>query len=343
MKALVKADAEPGLTLEEIEEPTVGREDVLIRVLYTGICGTDLHIYNWDRWASENIRAPIVVGHEFVGRIEACGDDVHGLAAGELVSGEGHIVCGRCRNCMAGRRVQCAHTVSLGINRPGAFAEYVVMPASNIWTHSPGIDLEVAAIFDAFGNAVHAALAFPVLCQDVAITGAGPIGLIAAAVVRHSGARHVVITDPSEYRLDLARHMGVTLAVNASTTSLADAVASLGMKEGFDVAMEMAGSPAALQDLLSAMCHGGQVAMLGLPNADFAIDWGHLVVNMISIKGIYGREMFETWYQMSVLVESGLDISPVITHRFAADEYEGAFATLASGRCGKIVLSWAGH
>jgi threonine 3-dehydrogenase len=341
MKALVKAEAGPGLRLEDVPVPGLGRDDVLIRVLRTGVCGTDLHIYDWDSWAQANVPVPLVIGHEFVGEVVAAGSDVQELREGQLVSGEGHLVCGRCRNCMAGRRVQCAHTKGVGVNYPGAFAEYIALPATNVWRHEPGTDLDVAAIFDPFGNAVHSALTFPILGEDVLITGAGPIGLMAAIVARHAGARYVVITDVSDYRLDLARRIGVSVAVNAAETRLTDVMPGLGMREGFDVGLEMSGKPAALREMLATMTHGGKIAMLGLPTEDFGIDWAHLVTNMTTIKGIYGRQMFETWYEMSVLVHSGLDISPVITHRFDAADYEQAFATVRSGQCGKVVLTWA--
>ncbi len=337
----MKAKAEPGLWLDDVPVPAVGRDDVLIRVLRTGVCGTDLHIYDWDGWAQANVKVPLIIGHEFAGEIVEVGADVPDLKDGDLVSGEGHLVCGRCRNCMAGRRVQCARTRGVGVNYPGAFAEYVALPATNVWRHPPDIDLDVAAIFDPFGNAVHTALTFPVLGEDVLITGAGPIGLMAAIVARHAGARHVVITDVSPYRLDLARRVGVTLAADAASVTLPEVIAQLGMREGFDVGMEMSGKPAALQGMLPAMTHGGKIAMLGLPAADFGIDWSHLVLNMITIKGIYGRQMFETWYEMSVLLQSGVDISPVITHRFDATDFDAAFAVLRSGRCGKVVLTWA--
>jgi len=341
MKALVKAKAEPGLRLEDVPVPARGRDDVLIRVLRTGVCGTDLHINDWDGWARANVPVPLVVGHEFAGEVVEIGSDVREPRPGDLVSGEGHLVCGRCRNCMAGRRVQCAHTKGVGVNHPGAFAEYIALPATNVWRHEPDIDLDVAAIFDPFGNAVHSALTFPVLGEDVLITGAGPIGLMAAIVARHAGARYVAISDVSEYRLDLARRIGVTLAVNTADTRLSDVMAELGMREGFDVGLEMSGKPAALREMLDSMTHGGKVAMLGLPAEDFAIDWSHLVTNMITIKGIYGRQMFETWYEMSVLTHSGLDISPVITHRFDAADFGQAFDTVRSARCGKVVLTWA--
>jgi threonine 3-dehydrogenase len=341
MKALVKVKPEPGLSYEDVPVPEIGRGDVLIKVLRTGICGTDLHIYSWDAWAQANVPVPLVVGHEFVGQIVEIGIDVDELSVGDLVSGEGHLVCGRCRNCIAGRRVQCARTKGIGVNYPGAFAEYIALPASNVWRHWDNIDLDVAAIFDPFGNAVHTALSFPVLGEDVLITGAGPIGIMAAIVARHAGARNVVVTDVSEYRLELARKVGVTLAVDAAKTTLSEAMTALGMKEGFDVGFEMSGRASALKDMLANMAHGATIAMLGLPTEQFGIDWSHLVMNMITIKGIYGRQMFETWYWMSVLVQSGVDISPVITHRFAASDYEEAFEAVRLGRCGKVVLTWS--
>ncbi|MGD1012529.1 MAG: L-threonine 3-dehydrogenase [Acidimicrobiales bacterium] len=341
MKALVKAKPEVGLSYEDVPVPTIGRGDVLIKVLRTGICGTDLHIYSWDPWAEANVPVPLIIGHEFVGEIVELGVDVADLAVGELVSGEGHLVCGRCRNCIAGRRVQCAHTKGIGVNFPGAFAEFIALPAANVWRHWEGIDLDVAAIFDPFGNAVHTALTFPVLGEDVLITGAGPIGIMAALVARHAGARNVVITDVSDFRLELARSVGVTLALDVSRTTIAEAMAELDMHEGFDVGFEMSGRASALQDMLGSMAHGGKIAMLGLPSDQFAIDWSHLVMNMITIKGIYGREMFETWYWMSVLVHSGVDISPVITHRYPAADFEEAFEAMRTGRCGKVVLTWS--
>jgi threonine 3-dehydrogenase len=341
LKALVKARAEPGLGLEDVPVPTIGRDDVLIRVLRTGVCGTDLHIYEWDGWAQANVPVPLVIGHEFVGEVVDVGSEVRELHPGDLVSGEGHLVCGRCRNCMAGRRVQCAHTKGVGVNYPGAFAEYIALPAANAWRHPPDIDLDVAAIFDPFGNAVHTVLTFPVLGEDILITGAGPIGLMAAIVARHAGARYIAISDVSEYRLALAERIGVTLAANVNEMTLNEVMAKLGMREGFDIGLEMSGKPAALREMLASMTHGGKIAMLGLPTDDFGIDWAHLVTNMITIKGIYGRQMFETWYEMSVLIQSGLDISPVITHRFDAADFEEAFATVRSGQCGKVVLTWA--
>jgi len=340
MKALVKTRPEPGLWLEEVAVPEIGINDVLIRVLRTGICGTDLHIYSWDAWASKTVPTPMVIGHEFVGEIVEIGSNVADFAPGDIVSGEGHLVCGRCRNCMAGRRHLCAHTQGVGVNRPGAFAEYVALPQTNLWKHAPGIDLDVAAIFDPFGNAVHTALAFSVLGEDVLITGAGPIGIMAAAVARHAGARYVVITDVNEYRLALARQLGVNRAVDVRETGIKSVQDELGMLEGFDVAMEMSGNPDAFHEMLENMSHGGRIAMLGIPAEEIAIDWNTVVFNMLTIKGIYGREMYETWYMMTVLLQSGLDISPVITHRFAVDDFEEAFATAKSGEAGKVVLRW---
>ncbi len=341
MKALVKKKAQPGLWLEDVPEPAVGRDDVLIRVLRNGICGTDLHIYNWDPWAQHNVPVPLTIGHEFVGEIVELGADVTDLAIGDLVSGEGHLVCGRCRNCMAGRRVQCNRTESVGVNHAGAFAEYIALPAANIWRHAAGVELDVAAIFDPLGNAVHTALTFPVLGEDVLVTGAGPIGIMAALVARHAGARNVVITDVSPYRLELARSVGVTRALDVSRETPRGVMAELEMREGFDVGFEMSGKASAMASMLEAMCHGGKIAMLGLPTENFGIDWSHLVTNMITIKGIYGREMFETWYWMSVFTQTGLDISPVITHRFPISAYEEAFAVVGAAECGKVVMSWA--
>jgi threonine 3-dehydrogenase len=340
VKALVKARAEPGLWLEDVPEPAPGINDVLIRVRRTGICGTDLHIHQWDEWAQRTIPVPMVVGHEFVGEIVGVGSNVTDFHAGDVVSGEGHVVCGRCRNCMAGRRHLCAHTIGLGVQRPGAFAELVVLPMTNIWHHWPGIDEESAAIFDPFGNAVHTALSFPVLGEDVLVTGAGPIGCMAAAIVRHAGARHVVVTDVNQYRLDLARRMGASVAVDPRERDLHEVQHELGMTEGFDVALEMSGSEAALRDILGNMSHGGRIAMLGIPSGEIAIDFTRIVFDMLTIRGIYGREMYETWYQMSVMLQSGLDITPVITHRFSHTEHEHAFAVAASGASGKVLLDW---
>lgn len=340
MKALVKARAERGLWLEDIPEPTMGINDVLIRVKYTGICGTDVHIYNWDEWAQKTIPVPMAIGHEFVGEIVAVGSNVNDFFPGDIVSGEGHVVCGRCRNCLAGRRHLCKATQGVGVNRPGAFAELIVLPMTNIWRHHAGINLEVAAIFDPFGNAVHTALSFPVLGEDVLITGAGPIGIMAIPVVRHAGARHVVITDLNPFRLELARKMGATHAVNPAQTPLAEVQKQLGMTEGFDVGLEMSGNPQALSDMIANMSHGARIAVLGIPANSAPLDLRTIIFNMLTIKGIYGREMYETWYKMSVMLDSGLDISPVITHRFRYDEYEKGFAAMTSGNAGKVILDW---
>ena len=320
--------------------PTVGVNDVLIQVKRTGICGTDLHIYHWDAWAQKTIPVPLTIGHEFVGEIVEVGANVTDFFPGEVVSGEGHVVCGRCRNCLAGRRHLCKDTSGVGVNRPGAFAEFISLPMSNVWHHRPGMDLDVAAIFDPFGNAVHTALSFPVLGEDVLITGAGPIGIMAAAVARHAGARFVVVTDINEYRLELARKMGATVALNVKTGSLDDVQAQLGMQEGFDVGLEMSGSPAALQSMIGALCHGGKIAMLGIPSGPIDVDWNKVVFNMLTLKGIYGREMYETWYKMSVMLQSGLDITPVITHRFPVAEWEQGFEVMSSGQSGKVILDW---
>jgi len=338
MKALVKSQAEKGLWLEDIPEPNIGINDVLIRTRYAGICGTDVHIYQWDDWAQKTIHVPMAIGHEFVGEVVQVGSNVNDFFPGDIVSGEGHVVCGRCRNCMAGRRHLCANTQGVGVNRAGAFAQYISLPMTNIWRHHPGIDQEVAAIFDPFGNAVHTALSFPVLGEDVLITGAGPIGIMAIPVVRHAGARHVVVTDMNSYRLDLARKMGATLAVNPAETSLTEVQNKLGMSEGFDVGLEMSGNPAALKDMIANMSHGGKIAILGIPSKEMPMDWRQVIFNMITIKGIYGREMYDTWYKMSVMIESGLDISPVITHRFAFEDFQQGFDAMISGQTGKVVL-----
>src|SRR5216684_7038541 len=311
MKALVKSRAERGLWLEDIPEPTIGINDVLIRVHKTGICGTDVHIYQWDEWAQRTIPVPMVIGHEFVGEIVAVGSNVNDFRPGELVSGEGHVVCGRCRNCLAGRRHLCAHTLGVGVNRPGAFAELIVLPMSNIWRHAPSIDLDIAAIFDPFGNAVHTALSFPVLGEDVLVTGAGPIGLMAAAVAHHAGARFVVVTDMNPFRLELAKKLGATVALDVTKGTLGEVQKQLGMTEGFDVGLEMSGNGQAFRDMLANMSHGAKIAMLGIPDKEMSIDWRTVVFNMLTIKGIYGREMYETWYKMTVMLQSGLDISPV--------------------------------
>ena len=340
MKALTKAQPEPGLWLEDVAEPKLGINDVLVRINRTGICGTDLSIFNWDAWAQETIPVPMVVGHEFVGEVVETGSNVSDFKPGEIVSGEGHVVCGTCRNCLAGRRHLCADTRGIGVNRPGAFAEYLALPMTNIWHHAPGVDLDVASIFDPFGNAVHTALSFPVLGEDVLITGAGPIGAMAVAVARHAGARYVVATDVNPYRMELARKMGATLVLDARTERIADAQKKLGMTEGFDVGLEMSGNNRAFQEMLDNMCHGGKVAMLGIPKEKMAMDWNTVVFNMLTVKGIYGREMYETWYKMTVMLQSGLDIKPVITHRFLFSEFRKAFEIMRSGNCGKIILHW---
>ena len=339
MKALVKSQAAPGLWLEDVAEPSIGINDVLIRVRYAGICGTDVHIYQWDDWAQKTIKVPMAIGHEFVGEVVQVGSNVNDFYPGDIVSGEGHVVCGRCRNCMAGRRHLCANTQGVGVNRAGAFAEYIALPMTNIWRHHAGIDQEVAAIFDPFGNAVHTALSFPVLGEDVLITGAGPIGIMAIPVARHAGARHIVVTDMNPYRLDLARKMGATLAVNPAETSLAEVQKQLGMMEGFDVGLEMSGSPLALKDMIANMSHGGKIAILGIPAREMPMNWRDVIFNMITIKGIYGREMYDTWYKMSVMIETGLDISPVITHRFAFEDFQQGFDAMISGQTGKVVLN----
>ena len=340
MKALVKSESKPGLTLQEVDIPKIGINDVLIRVDRAGICGTDLHIYKWDAWAQKTIPVPMVVGHEFVGQVVDIGSNVVDFHRGDTVSAEGHVVCGRCRNCLAGRRHLCKDTKGIGVNRPGAFAEFISVPMTNVWHHRKDVDLDVASIFDPFGNAVHTALSFDVLGEDVLITGAGPIGIMAAAVVKHAGARFVVITDVNEYRLDLARKLGVTEAVNISKQSLRDVQQKLGLSEGFDVGLEMSGNPAAFRDMIDNMCHGGKIAMLGIPTGEMPIDWNKVVFNMLTIKGIYGREMYETWYKMSVMLQSDLDIKPVITHRFHYWEFEKGFATALSGESGKVILNW---
>ncbi|RST13910.1 L-threonine 3-dehydrogenase [Streptomyces sp. WAC05374] len=340
MKALVKHKAEPGLWLMDVPEPETGSGDVLIRVLRTGICGTDLHIRSWDGWARQAVSAPLVLGHEFVGEVAHVGSDVTDIAVGDLVSGEGHLVCGKCRNCLAGRRHLCRATVGLGVGRDGAFAEYVALPASNVWVHRTKVDLDVAAIFDPFGNAVHTALSFPLVGEDVLITGAGPIGIMAAAVARHAGARNVVITDVSESRLELARKVGATLAVNVAESSIGEAQRQLGLREGFDIGLEMSGRPEAMRDMVANMTHGGRIAMLGLPAEEFAVDWSKIVTSMITVKGIYGREMFETWYAMTVLLEGGLDLSPVITGSYGYQDFDAAFDEAATARSGKIILDW---
>jgi threonine 3-dehydrogenase len=340
MKALVKAKAEPGLWLQDVPDPAVGINDVLIKVLKTGICGTDLHIYKWDAWAQKTIPVPMVVGHEFVGEVVAVGSNVSGFQPGQIVGAEGHVVCGRCRNCLAGRRHLCKDTVGIGVNRQGAFAELVSVPMTNVWLHPPDVDLEVAAIFDPYGNATHTALSFDLLGEDVLITGAGPIGVMAVAIAKHAGARHVVITDVNDYRLDLAKKLGADVALNVTKGSLEEVRKQLGMKEGFDVGLEMSGNPDAFRGMIGAMYHGGKIAMLGIPSEPMAIDWNTVIFNMLTIKGIYGREMYETWYKMSAMLECGLNIKPVITHRFGADEFEKGFEVMKTGMSGKVILDW---
>jgi len=340
MLALVKTEAGPGLRLETVPDPVPGINDVLIRVHKTGICGTDLHIDSWDGWAARTIHPPLVIGHEFVGEIVEVGSNVSDFHPGDLVSGEGHVTCGRCRHCMAGQRHLCAFTVGLGVERDGAFAEYVVLPHTNIWHHWPGIDEDVAAIFDPFGNAVHTALSFPVLGEDVLVSGAGPIGLMAVAVVKHAGARLVVVTEPNPFRRELATRLGATLAVDPRERELKSVQAELGMVEGFDVALEMSGNATALRTAIENMAHGGNIALLGLPTAEIPLDLNEIIFNQLTMRGIYGREMYETWYKAAVLVQSGLDISPVITHRFPFREHEAAFAAARAGESGKVIMSW---
>ena len=340
MRALVKHPGERGLRMEEVSVPTPGPDDVLIRVHTTGICGTDLHIYEWDEWAAETVPAPMVVGHEFAGYIESVGSNVSGFEEGELVSAEGHVVCGHCRNCLAGRRHLCQEPRGLGVNIPGAFADYVIAPKGNVWRHLDEVTPDVGALFDPFGNAVHTALKFNVLGEDVLLTGAGPIGLMATAVVAHSGARNVVVTDVNPFRLDVARRMGATRAVDVRSESLTEVQLELGMLEGFDVALEFSGSSDAYQDILGNTIHGANIALLGLPSEPFEIDWSVVIFNMLNLKGIYGREMFDTWYKMNVLIQSGVDISPVITHRFAAEDFEEAFEAIRSSESGKVLMEW---
>jgi threonine 3-dehydrogenase len=340
MKALVKHAGEVGLRLEDVPEPVIGINDVLIRVERTGICGTDVHIWDWNTWAQEAVVAPLVIGHEFVGNIVEVGSNVADFRPGDRVSGEGHVVCGRCRHCLAGRRHLCANTKGVGVQRPGAFAELIAIPMTNVWKHADDVDREVAAIFDPFGNAVHTALSSEILGEDVLVTGAGPIGCMAAAVVRHAGARFVVVSEPNPFRRALAARMGATLVIDPGETDLHDVQAELGMVEGFDVGLEMSGSASALHAMLDNMAHGGRIAMLGIPDQEIAIDWNHVVFNQLTIMGIYGREMYEAWYQMTVMLQSGLDVKPVITHRFPWDAYQEAFAVTASAQSGKVLLEW---
>ena len=340
MKVLAKLERAPGLTMTRVKRPEVGHNDVLIRITKTAICGTDIHIWKWDEWAQKTIPVPMHVGHEYVGEIVKLGQEVRGFAIGDRVSGEGHITCGFCRNCRAGRRHLCRNTIGVGVNREGAFAEYLVIPAFNAFKIPDDIPDEIAAIFDPFGNATHTALSFNLVGEDVLITGAGPIGIMAAAIARHVGARYIVITDVIDYRLDLARRMGATRAINVDRTRLRDVMAELGMTEGFDVGLEMSGVQAAFSDMLECMNHGGKIALLGIPPAQMAIDWNQVIFKGLEIKGVYGREMFETWYKMVAMLQSGLDLTPMITHRYPVDDYEKAFATMLSGESGKVVLDW---
>jgi threonine 3-dehydrogenase len=340
MKALVKAKPEQGLWLEEVPEPKVGHNDLLVKVRKTAICGTDVHIYNWDEWSQETIPVPMTVGHEFCGVVAEIGSEVSGFKTGDRVSGEGHITCGQCRNCRAGRRHLCSHTQGVGVNRPGAFAEYLVIPAMNAYHLPDNISDEVAAILDPLGNATHTTLSFDLVGEDVLITGAGPIGIMATAIARHVGARHVVITDVNDYRLEIARRMGATRAVNATTERLGAVMAELGMVEGFDVGLEMSGAPEAFRDMLEAMIHGGHVAMLGIPPGDSTIDWHQVIFKGLTLKGVYGREIFETWYKMTSMLQSGLEISPILTHHFPLERFEEGFQVMRSGQSGKVVLDW---
>jgi threonine 3-dehydrogenase len=340
MKALVKKYAKPGLWLEEVAVPEYGINDVLIKIQKTSICGTDVHIWNWDSWAQKTIPVPMIIGHEFVGIVEAFGSNVHDLKIGEVVSGEGHIVCGRCRNCLAGRRHLCNATRGVGVNRSGAFAEYLVIPVTNVWHADPTIPKEILSIFDPFGNATHTALSFQVLGEDVLITGAGPIGLMATAISKHAGARYIVTTDINPYRLELANKMGATVSLNIKEKTIRQVQKELGMKEGFDIGLEMSGNGEAFQDMIANMCHGGKIAMLGIPSDDLKIDWNTIIFNMLTIKGIYGREMYETWYLMQSMIQTGLDITPVITHKFHFTEFEKGFEIMRSGNSGKIILDW---
>jgi threonine 3-dehydrogenase len=340
MIALSKEAAEPGVWMTDVPVPEPGINDVLIKIHKASICGTDVHIYNWDAWAQKTIPVPMIIGHEFVGTVAAMGNNVHDLKVGEIVTGEGHLVCGRCRNCLAGRRHLCNHTSGVGVNRQGAFADYLCIPVTNVWHCDPSIPLDVLSCFDPFGNATHSALSFSVLGEDVLITGAGPIGCMAAGIAKHAGARHVVISDVNPYRLDLARKMGATVTVDVRSQKIAEVMDDLGMKEGFDVGLEMSGNPGAFNDMLTAMCHGGKVALLGILGERTAVDWDLVVFNGLTIKGIYGREMYETWYKMTVMVQTGLDLTPVITHRFPKAQFQEAFEVMRSGESGKVIIDW---
>lgn len=340
MKALSKLKAEPGIWMTDAPKPEVGHNDLLIKIRKTAICGTDVHIYKWDEWASKTIPTPMVVGHEYVGEVVDMGQEVRGFQVGDRVSGEGHITCGHCRNCRAGRVHLCRNTTGVGVNREGAFAEYLVIPAFNAFKIPDNISDELASIFDPFGNAVHTALSFDLVGEDVLITGAGPIGIMAAAVAKHVGARHVVITDVNEYRLDLARKMGASRAVNVANEKLEDVMKELGMTEGFDIGLEMSGVPSAFNSMLNNMNHGGKIAMLGIPPSDMAVDWNQVIFKGLVIKGIYGREMFETWYKMASLIQSGLDLNPIITHQHSVDDFQAGFDMMISGQSGKVILNW---
>lgn len=340
MKALVKEQAAPGIWLTDVPEPTVGANDVLIEIAKTSICGTDMHIYNWDAWAARTVPVPMAVGHEYCGRIVEIGSEVRGFKPGDRVSGEGHITCGYCRNCRAGRRHLCRNTVGVGVNRPGAFAQYLAIPAGNAFKLPDSIADDIASILDPFGNATHTALAFNMVGEDVLITGAGPIGIMATAIARFVGARHVVVTDVNEYRLALARKMGASRAINVTHESLDQTMQDLGMQEGFDVGLEMSGNASALREMLRTMHHGGSIAILGIPPEDTAIDWSQVIFKGLTLKGIYGREMFETWYKMSSLLQSGLNIAPIITHHYPVRDYIEGFKTMGSGQSGKVILDW---
>lgn len=340
MQALVKAHAKEGIWMEDVPIPEVGRNDVKIQIDKTAICGTDIHIYLWNQWAQETIPVPMTVGHEYVGHIVELGSNVEGYQIGEMISGEGHIVCGKCRNCLAGRRHLCKDTKGVGVNRPGAFAEYLVIPAANVWRCSDQIDPELFAIFDPLGNAAHTALTYDVVGEDVLITGAGPIGAMAAAICKHNGARHVVVTDLNDYRLELARKLGADVTVNVGREKLEDVVKRIGMREGFDVGLEMSGNASALNSMIDNMIHGGKIAALGLPDGDMLVDWNEIIFNGLNIKGIYGRKMYETWYKMQAMLESGLNIAPIITHRYDIKEFQKGFDAMVSGMAGKVILDW---
>ena len=340
MKAIVKKNPRPGLILDEVPVPEVGLNEVLIRIHKTSICGTDVHIYDWNSWAQNSISLPLVIGHEFVGTVEAMGSNVHDFRKGDVVSGEGHIVCGHCRNCLAGRRHLCMNTRGVGVDRDGTFAEFLCIPVANVWYCDPNIPMDILTCFDPLGNAVHSALSFDVLGEDVLITGAGPIGIMAVAIVKHAGARFIVITDVNPDRLELARTMGATRALDVSREKIEDVARELGMKEGFDVGLEMSGNPNAFKDMLKNMCHGGKVALLGIPESEAVIDWNQVIFNGLTLKGIYGREMYETWYKMTSMIQTGLDISPVITHRFPYRSFEEGFRVMQSGQSGKVILDW---